>query len=73
MARTAATVQAEIDALRSAMSRGVSLVRHGETETRYFSPSEMQKALDNLLAELNALSASPIRQVRFMTSKGLDC
>lgn len=70
MARDAATVQAEIDAIRAAMARGVQVVRHGETETRYFSPSEMQKALDSALAEFGKLSG--IRQVRFMPSKGLD-
>lgn len=72
MARSAATVQAEIDALRSAMARGIQRVRHGETETVYFSPEQMQKALDALLAELASLQDTPIRQVRFMTSKGLD-
>ena len=72
MARTVASVQSEIDALRAAMARGVVRVRHGETETTFADPSAMQKALDALLAELGSLADSPVRQVRFKTSKGLD-
>ena len=72
MARTAASVQAEIDALRAAMARGVLLVRHGDTETRYASPADMRGVLNDLLAELGALGDRPVRQVRFQTSKGLD-
>lgn len=72
MARTAATVQAEIDALRAAMAKGVVRVRHGESDVTYAGPAEMQRVLDSLLAELAALADAPIRQVRFKTSKGLD-
>lgn len=72
MARTTATVEAEIDSLRAAIARGVVQVRHGETETRYASPDQMLKALDALLAEADRLSDRPVRQVRFQTSKGFD-
>lgn len=73
MARSLATVQADIDSLRAAMARGVLRVRHGETETTYAGPEQMLKAIDALLAEADALASRPIRQVRFQTSKGLDC
>jgi hypothetical protein len=72
MARTLATVQSEIDTLRAAMARGVVRVRHGETETTFADTASMQRALDMLLAEANGLATSPVKQVRFATSKGLD-
>ena len=72
MARLLATVQAEIDALRAAIARGVTSVRHGDTETRYASIPDMLKALDSLLAEADGLADYPVRQVRFQTSKGFD-
>lgn len=72
MARDASTIQADIDALRARMAKGILRVKHGETETTYAGPSDMQKAIDALLAELNGVSATAIRQVRFTTSKGLD-
>lgn len=72
MARTLATVQAEIDALRAAIARGVVRVRHGDTETTYASIDDMLKALDRLLAEADGLSETPVKQVRFQTSKGFD-
>lgn len=71
MARTAATVQAELDALRAAMARGVLRVRHGETETTYANPEQIQGVVDRLVAELSSLQTNPVRQVRFQTSKGL--
>lgn len=72
MARTLATVQAEIDALRAAIARGVVRVRHGDTETTYAGPEGLAKALDLLLAEADGLAENPVRQVRFQTSKGFD-
>ena len=72
MARSLATVQAEIDALRAAIARGVVRVRHGDTETTYASASDMLKALDMLLAEADGLATYPVKQVRFQTSKGFD-
>jgi hypothetical protein len=71
MARTASSVQAEIDALRGKLSSGILRVRHGETETTYATPEQMQRAIDSLQAELDSLATRPVRQVRFKTSKGL--
>ena len=72
MARTLATVQAEIDALRAAIARGVLRVRHGDTETTYQNASDMLKVLDRLLSEADSLADYPVKQVRFQTSKGFD-
>ena len=72
MARTLATVQAEIDALRAAIARGVLRVRHGDTETTYQSAEAMLRVLDRLLAEADGLADYPVKQVRFQTSKGFD-
>lgn len=70
MSRTATSVQAEIDALRGKLASGVLRVRHGETETVYATPEQMQKAIDSLQAELDGLAARPVRQVRWKTGKG---
>ena len=72
MPRSLETVQAEIDALRAAIGRGVHLVRHGDTETRYHNPSDMLLVLDKLQAEADGLAEFPVKQVRFKTSKGFD-
>lgn len=72
MARTLEQVQAEIDALRQAMARGVLRVRHNDTETTYADPNQMRGILNDLLAEANSLGTTPTRQMRFATSKGLD-
>lgn len=72
MARSAATIQTEIDTLRAQMAKGILRVRHGETDITYASMGEMATAIDRLLAELNSVQTYPVRQVRFQTSKGLD-
>ena len=72
MARSEETIQANIDAIRAAMASSVLKVRHGDTETTYKSNEDMAKALAALLAELNDVSDTPVRQVRFKTSRGLD-
>jgi hypothetical protein len=72
MARTAADIQAEIDSIRANLAKGILRVKHGETDITYNSPSEMRKVLDDLLAELAGVQSSPVRQVRFRTTKGFD-
>jgi hypothetical protein len=72
MSTEADLIQAQIDAIVSALSRGVLRVRHGETETTYFTPAQMREALAVLEAKLAGAQTTPVRQVRFMTSKGLD-
>ena len=71
MARTAATVEAEIDALKANMSRGILRVKHGDVETTFHSLGEMRNWLAELRNELRELESTPIKQVRFRTSKGL--
>ena len=72
MARSLATVEAEIDALRRQMAKGILRVRHGETDITYSSVADMKAALAELQAEAGRLQDKPVRQVRFKTSKGLD-
>lgn len=70
MARDAATIQAQIDALSRAIGSGVLKVRHGESEMVYQSVEGMLKAKAALEAELAGIEDSPVRQVRLQTSKG---
>lgn len=70
MARTAATIEAEIDALRAAMAKGILRVRHGDTETTYQDVGSMRAVVRDLQAELDELGSNPIRQIRFSTRKG---
>lgn len=70
MARDAATIQAQIDALNRAIGSGVLKVRHGETETVYQSVEGMLKAKAALEAELAGTDSEPVKQVRFQTAKG---
>ncbi len=72
MARTAATIQAEIDSLKAARASGVLRVRHGETETTYQSSESMGRVIADLEAELAALGTSRVRAVRFTSRKGFD-
>lgn len=72
MARSAATIQSEIDALRASLSKGILRVRHGDTETTYQSVDQMRGWLRELEGELNGVSDEPVRQVRFKTSKGFE-
>jgi hypothetical protein len=72
MARDATTVQTEIDSLRSSLAKGILRVRHGESDITYQDAATMRGVLNDLIAELNSLSATPLKQVRFKTSKGLD-
>jgi hypothetical protein len=71
MARTAAVIQAEIDALRSSLAKGILRVRHGDSETTYQDASSMRQILADLLAELEGVGTNPTKQVRFATRKGL--
>jgi hypothetical protein len=71
MARTAVEVEAEIDKLKSLLSKGVLRVRHGDTETTYQNATEMRNYLSALEAELRALRQTSVKQIRFTTSKGL--
>ena len=71
MARSAAVIQAEIDALRASLAKGILRVRHGDTETTYQTASSMREILADLLAELEGVGTNPIKQVRFATRKGL--
>jgi hypothetical protein len=55
VARTAETVRAEIDSLRSAMSQGAVSVSYEGRSVTYRNYADMRAALDDLLEELAAL------------------
>jgi hypothetical protein len=55
VARTAETVQAEIDALRAAMAQGVVSVSYEGRSVTYRNVADMQRVLDSLSAELAEL------------------
>lgn len=71
MARTAEQIQAQIDAIAAAIGSGVLRTRHGDTEVMYQSLSDMLKAKAALEAEIADVNSTSVKQVRFMTSKGL--
>lgn len=71
MARTAAQVEAEIDALRANLSKGILRSRHGDVELTYQNVSEMRSYLADLERELRSLQSAQVKQIRLRTGKGL--
>jgi len=68
---TLAELQADLDALRRIRNAGVSRVRYDDKETTYRTDSELAAAIQSLEAQIAALQATPVRTVRFTTTKGL--
>ena len=54
------------------IASGAKRTRHGDTEWEGMSISELIKAKDVLEAQLGTTASTRVKQVRFMTSKGLD-
>lgn len=73
MARSAAIIQADIDALEGAMATGARSVQFSDHSLIYNSYEDMQKALAKLKGDLAIATRGGrrIRRVRFQTSKGL--
>jgi hypothetical protein len=70
MARSAATIQSQIDALYAKLD-GIQRVRSGDNEVTKFDPSSILNAIKALEDELAALDTPRARSLRFKTSKGL--
>jgi len=69
-----AFTQTDIDALKRAIGTGALRVRFVDREVTYRSLDEMRETLrmmQNEVAAAAGLTSRRIRQVRFMTSKGL--
>ncbi len=58
MARTATTVQAELDALRAAHARGILEVRFADGTTRYADGADMERRIAFLERELATLQGT---------------
>lgn len=72
MARTAAQINADIDAVRAAIGSGVLTCSYGDRTVTYRSVVELRHALQMLDQELaQATAAIKVRSVAFMTGKGL--
>lgn len=71
MARTLTQVELEIDNLRANLAKGILRSRHGDVEITYQNVTEMRSYLRELEAELAGLSGTRVKQVRFLTRKGL--
>lgn len=71
MARTAAQVQADIDATNAAIGNPILKVRYSDREITYRSQPELEAALSRLQKELGALNRTvPTRQYRVYSEKG---
>ena len=70
-----AYTEAQRDALKEAIALGATRVRYRDREVQYRSLAEMREILRAMNAELDALAGAEVktkvRQVRFITSKGL--
>jgi hypothetical protein len=56
--------QDEIDALKTAIARGVLEVQHGETRTRYRSLAEMQRILSMMQSDVTTRTRSTVATFR---------
>jgi len=69
-----AFTQTDIDALKKAIGTGALRVQFADREVTYRSLKEMREVLAMMRDEVDAVAgtkAKPVRQVRFLTSKGL--
>lgn len=75
MARTQEQIEAEIDALKAAMARGVRKLRMNGEEVEYASMQEMRMVLNDLQGEMAALNGGTSRAAMVplypTTSRGL--
>lgn len=69
-----AFTQTDIDALKKAIGTGALRVQFADREVTYRSLKEMREVLAMMRDEVDEASGTkvrPVRQLRFMTSKGL--
>jgi hypothetical protein len=65
VARTSATIRADIDALREAMATGAASVSYEGRTVTYRSYQDMRLALGDLLDELAGAEGTPRLQIRY--------
>lgn len=64
--------QAQLDALQKALVNGKTKVEHDGSKVEYRSLNDLRSAIATVQAGLDAdAGATPTRQVRFLTSKGV--
>ncbi|TXL72549.1 hypothetical protein FHP25_24960 [Vineibacter terrae] len=67
-----AWTQTDADRIRKAIAQGVLEVEHDNKRVRYRSLDEMQRTLTMIEGELGtAAGKAPVRQFRFVSTKGL--
>ncbi|MEP2782331.1 MAG: hypothetical protein ABJO67_03405 [Pseudoruegeria sp.] len=66
-----AVSQEDIDALESAINRGVRKVKQGDEEVEYQSISDMRQTLRHMRAQLAGQSTARVRAIYPTTSRGL--
>lgn len=72
MARTAAVIQADLDAINAAIGSGALSVAYTDRSITYRSIVELRNARQLLESELAGVAGTArIRSVAFMTGKGL--
>lgn len=70
MAADVVTLQARLDAISTAFASGVLIVRHGDTSTQFRNLAEMERIIATLTAQINGLSATPAKRVRYIYQSG---
>lgn len=66
-----AWTQTDIDALKSAIARGVKLVRQGHEIVEYATIAEMRQALSVMQAEIGGVDRNAMTVLYPTTSRGL--
>ncbi|MBL8577734.1 MAG: hypothetical protein JNK47_10940 [Mesorhizobium sp.] len=63
---TADELNAQLTALKKARASGALVIRHGDTQVTYRSIAELQKAIDAIQNELDALTGKRKRGPRYV-------
>lgn len=66
-----AWTQAELDALRSAYSKGQRSISYGDKKVEYASLDEMARAIDRIAAAVEGTTARGKRKIIVASNKGL--
>ena len=67
-----AVTQADVDALKRAISRGAAEVQVGGERVRYQSVAEMRRTLADMEAELRGENRKSFRIINPVMTRGLD-
>lgn len=69
MALTAADIQARIDQLQKVRDSGVLTMKHGDTLTTFRNLDELNRALQDLYRQLNAVNGTKRSKVNYIKQR----